>query len=87
MSLKTWGLQGPCKPSSCTAFMLNSHWGRAITGIKKKKKVLCLCKERRFRPVQLLATPRLWPARLLCQRGSLDKRTRVYWPVLVAIPF
>ena len=32
MSLHTWSHQGPCKPSSCTTFMLNSHWGRAATG-------------------------------------------------------
>jgi len=31
---------------------------------------------------------RLWPARLLCQRGgSPGKNTEVYWPILVAIPF
>ena len=35
MSLHTWHRQGPCKPSSCTTFMLNSHWGRAATGRKK----------------------------------------------------
>ena len=38
MSLNTWLCQGPCKPSSCTTFMLNSHWSRAATGKKKKKK-------------------------------------------------
>ena len=32
MSLHTWHHQGPHKPSSCTTFMLNSHWGRAATG-------------------------------------------------------
>ena len=26
--------QGPHKPSSCTTFTLNSHWGRAATGKK-----------------------------------------------------
>ena len=31
---------------------------------------------------------RLWPARLLCQRGSSPrKNTGAYWPILVAIPF
>ena len=31
---------------------------------------------------------RLWPARILCQKGgSLGKNTRVYWPILVTIPF
>ena len=34
MSLPTWCRQGPCKPSSCATFMLNSHWGRAATGKK-----------------------------------------------------
>ena len=34
MSLHTWHSQGPCKPSSCTTFMLNTHWGRAATGRK-----------------------------------------------------
>ena len=33
-SLHTWHCQGPHKPSSCTAFMLNYHWGRAATGKK-----------------------------------------------------
>ena len=35
MSLHTWCHQGPRKSSSCTTFMLNSHWGRAATGKKK----------------------------------------------------
>ena len=35
MSLHTWCRQGRLKPSSCTAFMFNSHWGRAATGKKK----------------------------------------------------
>ena len=30
---------------------------------------------------------RVWPARLLCQVGSPGKNTRLYWPILVAIPF
>ena len=30
---------------------------------------------------------RLWPARLLCQRGgSPDRNTGTYWPILVAVP-
>ena len=36
MSLHTWHCQDPCKPSSCTTFMLNSHWGNADTSKKKK---------------------------------------------------
>ena len=48
--------------------------GRAATG-QKKKKVLCLCAQGHFGPVQLIATLcRLWPARLLCQRGVLQAR-------------
>ena len=39
MPLPSWRHQGPLKPSSCTTFTLNSHWGRASTG----KKVLHLC--------------------------------------------
>ena len=34
MFLHTWRCQGPHKPSSCTTFTLNSHWGRAATGKK-----------------------------------------------------
>ena len=29
----------------------------------------------------------LWPARLLCQKGSPDKNTGVHWQIQVAIPF
>ena len=35
LSLHTRHLQGPCDPSSCTTFMLSTHWGRAVTGKKK----------------------------------------------------
>ena len=41
MYLQTWHWQFPLKPSSCTTFKLNSHWGRAATG-KKKKKMSCV---------------------------------------------
>ena len=34
MSLHIWSHQGHLKPSSCTTFMLNSHWDRAATGKK-----------------------------------------------------
>ena len=54
MSLHVWHRQGPCKPSSCTTFTLNSHWGRAATG--KKKKVLHLGTQGRFGHVQLFVT-------------------------------
>jgi len=36
VSLHTWCHQGHCSPSSCTTFTLNPHWGRAVTGQKKK---------------------------------------------------
>jgi len=49
MSLHTWCCQGPCKPSSCSTFTLNSHWGRAATG----KKVLHLCSQCHFGRVWL----------------------------------
>ena len=57
MSLHAWRPQGPHKPSSCTTFTLNPHWGRAATG-KKKKKVLRLRMQGQFGRVQLFAT--LW---------------------------
>ena len=53
MTLNTWRHLGPCKPSSCTTFTLNSHWGRAATG---KKTVLYLCAQNHFSPVRLFAT-------------------------------
>ena len=75
MSLNTQCCQCPCKPSSCITFTVNSHWGRAATGKKKKKKVLCLCRQGHFGPVQLFAT---------CQT-SLSERgfsRQEYWSVL-----
>ena len=43
MSLHTWCLQCPRKPSSCATFTLNPHWGRAATGQKKKKDLVSMC--------------------------------------------
>jgi len=40
VSLHTWSHHGPRKPSGCTTFMLNSHWGRAATG---KKSLVSMC--------------------------------------------
>ena len=83
MSLHTWHHQGPQKPSSCTTFMLNSHWGRAATGKKSlasmPTSVMCS-----FLPLSYL-----WPARQLCQGGggSPGNNTGAYRPILVAIPF
>ena len=34
--LSTWCCHGPHKPSSCATFTLNTSWGRAATGKKKK---------------------------------------------------
>ena len=85
MSLHTWCRQDPRKTSSCSTFILNSHWGRASTGKKKSYGYAC-----RVTSVMShsLRPCRLWPARLLCQRGgSPGKNTGVYCPVLVAIPF
>ena len=74
VSLHTWHHQGPCKPSSCAPFTLNSHWGRAAIGQKKsvhthrvilvQSNSLCPC--------------RLCPARLVCQGFSRQE----YWSVL-----
>ena len=64
MSLHTWCLQGPRKPSSYTTFMPNSHRGRAATG----KKMSCIYALRVTSVVSNSLKPcRLWPARLLCQ--------------------
>ena len=36
-----WCHRGPPKPTSCTTFTLNSHWGRAATG---KKSCIYACR-------------------------------------------
>ena len=87
MSLHTWHCQDPCKPSSCTTFMLNSHWGNADTS--KKKKILSLCMQGHFGSVQLFMTR--WT--VACQaslsgRGLFSRQdTRAYWPILAAVSF
>ena len=79
MSLHTWRRQGPCKPSSCTNFTLNSRWGRAAT-VQTKKKVLSLCTQGRFSPIQLFVT--LWTA--ACQASLSGEFSRQeYWSILV----
>ena len=84
MSLYTLCHQGPCKPSSCATFTLNSHWGRPATGKKKS----CVYAHRVALVMSNSLQPcKLWPARLLCQGGSPGKSTGVYWSMLVAIPF
>ena len=53
MSLHTWCLQGPHKPSSYANFMLNSHW---VDLPQAKKNVLHLCAQGCFGRVQLFLT-------------------------------
>ena len=79
MSLHTWHRQSPCTPSSCTTFMLNSHWGRAATG---KKNLLHEVFVHRVASVvsNSLQPCRLWPARLLCQGRVFSKQE--CWNVL-----
>ena len=76
MSVHTWRCQGPCKPSSCVIFTLNSHWGRAATGQKSLFYVhrVILVMSDSSRPC------RLWPARLLCQGGGFFRQE--YWSIL-----
>ena len=57
--------QGPCKPSSCATFTLNSNGGRAATGKRQNSHVSV---HRVTLVVSNILWPcRLWPARLLCQ--------------------
>jgi len=49
VSLHTWCNQGPHKPSSCTTFMLNSHW----VELPQAKKVLSLYVQGHFGCVRL----------------------------------
>ena len=53
MSLHTLSHQDPPKTSTCTTFMLNSHWDRAATG---KNKFLSLSAQGQFGLIQLFAT-------------------------------
>ena len=84
MALHTWHRQGPCKPSSCATFMLNSHWGRAATG----KKMSCIY----VRKVTLVV-PNSGPVDCglpgfsVKEPGFPGKNAGAYWPILVAIPF
>ena len=86
MSLNTWRHQGPCKPSNCTTFTLNSHWGRAATG--KTKKRSCVYERR----VTSVLSDSLQPVDcslpgFSVREGILGKNTGAYWPILVAKPF
>ena len=72
MSLHTWCRQGPHKPSSCAAFMLNSHWGRAAIG---KKRVLHLCAQGHFGSVPLFVSLYTMPCQAsLSGKGGLQAR-------------
>ena len=84
MSLHTWCCQGPHKPSSCATFTLNSHWGRAATGKKKKKKMSSIYAYRVASVMSNSAT--LWT--VACQASLLGAFSRQEdWPILVALPF
>ena len=79
MSLHTWRPQDPCKPSSCSTFMLNSHWGRAATGKKEKKS--CICGRRVTLVMSESLWPcKLWPVRLPCKGEGFSRQE--YWSVL-----
>ena len=78
MSLHTWYHQGPSKPSSCATFMLNSHWGRAVTG-KKTLGSVHVVVSNSLRPCGL------WPARLLSQGAGLSRQE--YWNILANTGF
>ena len=85
MSLYTWCCQGPCKPSSCATFTLNSHWGR-VTQAKKKS---CIYVSRVISVVSnSLRLCRLWSTRGLDHGGWFSRQE--YWSILailVAMPF
>ena len=81
MSLHAWRRQGTPKPSSCAAFTLSPHWGRAATG----KKSLVSMQAGFLQSCPTLCDP-ADPARLLCQGGSPGKNTGAYWPKLVVMP-
>ena len=83
MSFHTWCCQDPHRPSSCTTFTLNPHWGRAATG---KKSLASMC------------TGSLWSCLTICDPvdcglqaslsgGSPGKNTGAHWPTLTATPF
>ena len=83
MSLHTWCVQSPHKPSSCATFMLNSHWGRAATD--KKNSSFFVCRVARSCPTLCDPLDCGLPGFSVRERGSPGKNTGVYWPILVAI--
>ena len=76
MSLQTWLHQHPSKPSSCTTFRLNSHWGRFATG----KKSCAYAHGVALVVTDWLRPCGLWPARLLCQGKGFSRQE--YWSIL-----
>ena len=40
MSLNTWRCQGPCKPSNCTTFRLNSSLGQSCHNNNNNKEIV-----------------------------------------------
>ena len=72
--LHTWSHQDTHKPSSCITFMLNPHWGRAIT---IKKSLACMY------------VGSLWSCPTLCDSEdcnlpgfSVRESRQEYWSVL-----
>ena len=76
MVLNNWHYQSPCKPSSCSTFMLNSHWDRAATG---KKSLVSMCTGLLW-SCPTLQPCGLWPSRFLCQKGEFSRQE--YWSIL-----
>ena len=69
-------VEQPCHPRAQLSL------GQSCHRQKKKKSWVALVLSSSLQP------SRLWPARLLCQRGdSPGKHTGAYWPILVATPF
>ena len=83
MSLHTWHLQGPHKPSSYAIFMLNSHW---FFQPQLKNSLASLHLQGRFCHVPLFVI-----LTVACQASlsgdSPGKNNGAYWSTLVAIPF
>ena len=80
MSLHTWHLQGPHKPSSCATFTLNSHWSRATTD---QKSLPSMCAGSLWSCRDSPWPCKLWLARLLCQGCEFSRQE--YWSVLANI--
>ena len=85
MFLHIWHRQGPCKPSSCAIFTLNSHWGRAIIG----KKYLVSMHAVSLQLYLILCDPVDCglPGCSVREGVFPGKNTGAYWLILVAIPF